>query len=174
MYVLSRCDASCTQGWSVIHVDPNGNIAGYLVYNQQLTFGTNWTLQAISVDASAVPVGDSLSINSYGWSSAWTWQDIAFIGFQPINPSIPVIRSGTTGNIGGSALAAGQCVSGTASVPGATTSMVAIATPVVDPGDAFTWKAYVSAADTVTVKVCTNVASGGTPTASSYNVRVIQ
>jgi hypothetical protein len=34
------------------------------------------------------------------------------------------------------------------------------------------WRPYVSAAGTVTVKVCAAVA--GTPTASTYNVRVIQ
>jgi hypothetical protein len=52
--------------------------------------------------------------------------------------------------------------------------MAVSADPVTYPGDAFDWKAYVSAAGTVTVKVCTNLAAGGTPTASTYNVRVIQ
>lgn len=83
------------------------------------------------------------------------------------------ILSATTGSIGGTALSAGACASGTANVAGATTSMAAVATPVTYPGDAFTWKAYVSSSGVVTVKVCTNLAAGGTPTASAYNVRVL-
>jgi hypothetical protein len=79
---------------------------------------------------------------------------------------------GTTGSIGGSALLAGACSSGTATVSGATTAMVSDATPVSYPGDAFFWKAYVSGTNTVTVKVCAAIA--GTPTATTYNVRVIQ
>jgi hypothetical protein len=82
--------------------------------------------------------------------------------------------SGASGSIGGSALAAGACASGTVAVANATTSMAVVATPATYPGDAFDWKAYVSAAGTVTVKVCTNLAGGGTPAASTYNVRVVQ
>ncbi|MGB7547922.1 MAG: hypothetical protein WBM14_09240 [Terracidiphilus sp.] len=80
--------------------------------------------------------------------------------------------AGTTGSIGGSALAAGACTSGTVSIAGATTSMAVTATPATYPGDGMAWRPYVSAAGTVTVKVCADVA--GTPTASAYNVRVIQ
>jgi hypothetical protein len=94
------------------------------------------------------------------------------VGGSVILSSQPL--TGTTGSIGGSALTAGTCASGTASVANATTSMAVSADPVTYPGDAFDWKAYVSAAGTVTVKVCTNLAAGGTPTASTYNVRVIQ
>ena len=89
-------------------------------------------------------------------------------------PGFTGLFAGTTGSIGGSALTAGTCASGTATVTGATTAMAATASPVTYPGDAFGWRAYVSAAGTVTVKVCTNLAAGGTPTASTYNVRVIQ
>ncbi|VWB75866.1 outer membrane autotransporter [Burkholderia lata] len=80
--------------------------------------------------------------------------------------------SGTSASIGGSALAAGACSSGTVSITGATSSMVARATPVTYPGDGNLWEAYVSAANTVTVKVCAIVA--GTPSASTYNVRILQ
>jgi hypothetical protein len=79
--------------------------------------------------------------------------------------------SGVSGAIGGSPLAAGACAAGTASVSGAATSMGAQATPAAYPGDGFTWVAFVSAANTVTVKVC--AIAGGTPAASSYNVRVL-
>jgi len=82
--------------------------------------------------------------------------------------------TGTSGSIGGSPLTAGTCATGTVSVTGATTSMGVVATPATYPGDAFTWSGYVSSSNTVTVRVCTNLAAGGTPTASVYNVRVIQ
>ncbi len=85
----------------------------------------------------------------------------------------PVLK-GTSASIGGSALTAGNCASGTVPVTGSTTSMAVVVTPVTYPGDAYTWHGYVSATNTVTVKVCTNLAAGGTPTASAYIVRVIQ
>lgn len=80
--------------------------------------------------------------------------------------------SGTSSSIGGSALLAGACASTTVSVTGATTAMAVSVSPVTYPGDGNFWMGYVSASNTVTVKVCAAVA--GTPTASTYNVRVIQ
>lgn len=82
----------------------------------------------------------------------------------------PVLLSGTSGSLGGGALAAGACASTTLTVTGATTSMVATLSPNTYPGDSAYWKARVSAANTVTLYVCEAVA--GTPTASTYNVRV--
>lgn len=80
--------------------------------------------------------------------------------------------SGTSGSIGGSALAAGACTSGTVAVANSATSMAVVATPATYPGDGIFWHGYVSAAGTVTVKVCATIAA--TPTASAYNVRVLQ
>src|ERR1700739_189610 len=79
--------------------------------------------------------------------------------------------TGTTGSIGGAALAAGQCASGTVSVTGATTNMAVVATPVTYPGDGMAWRPYISSWGVVTFRVCGDVA--GSPTASTYNVRVI-
>ena len=78
--------------------------------------------------------------------------------------------TGTTGAIGGGALVAGACTSGTVAVGSSTTAMAVIASPVTYPGDGIFWHGYVSAAGTVTVKVCASVAA--TPIASNYNVRV--
>jgi hypothetical protein len=78
----------------------------------------------------------------------------------------------TSSSIGGSALLAGACASTTVSITGLTTAMTLITTPVTYPGDGTFWHAYASAAGTATVKVCESVA--GTPTASTYNIRVIQ
>lgn len=80
------------------------------------------------------------------------------------------VVAGTTAAIGGSPLQSGQCTSGVARLSGATSSMVAVASPVSDPGDGFIWQAFVSAANTVTVKVC--AIDRGTPRPVAYNVRV--
>lgn len=88
-----------------------------------------------------------------------------------VNGTSIVPLSGTSASIGGSALLAGACSSGTVSITGATTSMAVVATPATYPGDGSEWAAYVSSANTVTVKVCAIIAL--TPTASTYNVRVI-
>lgn len=77
----------------------------------------------------------------------------------------------TTGSIGGGALLAGACTSGTVSVTNAATTMAVQVSPNTYPGDGVFETAYVSSAGTVTVKVCASIAE--TPTASTYNVRVI-
>jgi len=82
--------------------------------------------------------------------------------------------TGTTTGVGGSSLSAGQCTSGTVTVTGATPSMSSAVSPATDPGTGFVWEGFVSAANTVTVRVCNVSGSTATPTASAYNVRVIQ
>ena len=77
----------------------------------------------------------------------------------------------STASIGGSVLLAGACSTGTTNVTGATTSMVAVASPVTAQPNGVQWQAYVSSAGVVTVNVCAIV--GLTPTSSVYNVRVI-
>ncbi len=99
-----------------------------------------------------------------------TLQDAA--GTLALTAQLPF--SGTTSSIGGGSLAAGACTTGAASVAGATTSMVADASPAADPGAGFTWNAFVSASGTVTVRVCNVSGATATPAAAAYNVRVIQ
>lgn len=84
---------------------------------------------------------------------------------------LPVLR-GTSGNLGGSAMTAGQTITATVSVIGATSGMAVALSPSTYPGDGFVWDAYVSSADTVTVRLTATLS--GTPTTSTYNVRVIQ
>lgn len=80
---------------------------------------------------------------------------------------------GTSASIGGGLLTAGTCASGTATVTGATTAMTTtLPIGATYPGDGFEIYSYVSAANTVTVKVCALVAL--TPTATTYSVAVIQ
>jgi len=80
--------------------------------------------------------------------------------------------TGTSGSLGGSAMTAGQTVTINVTVTGATVGMVPVVSPETYPGDGFVWDAYVSAADTVTVRL--TCVAAGTPTASLYDVRVIQ
>jgi hypothetical protein len=53
--------------------------------------------------------------------------------------------------------------------------MVVLVTPSggTIPGSEFFWDGYVSAADTVTVRVCNAKNGNATPTATTYTVRVI-
>jgi hypothetical protein len=87
--------------------------------------------------------------------------------------------SGTTGSIGG-AIAIGSCDTGTATITGATTSMVAIADATTSgaPGfsatGAFQVSAQVTSANTVTVSVCALLGASPIPTSSTYLVRVVQ
>jgi hypothetical protein len=78
--------------------------------------------------------------------------------------------SGTTGSVSGG-LTLGTCDTGTATVTGATTGMTAVASPVTDPGTGAIWNAWVSAPDTVTVKLCGLAIL--TPSATAFNVRVL-
>ncbi len=79
--------------------------------------------------------------------------------------------TGTSGAIGGSALTAGGSATGTVSIAGAASSMGVVVTPTTYPGTGFNWAGYVSSAGTVTVVV--NAIVAGTPTSTTYNVRVI-
>lgn len=84
--------------------------------------------------------------------------------------------AGTSGSIGGGSIANGACTTGTVAITGVTTGMTAAATPAggTQPGAGFTWDAYVSAAGTATVRVCNATGASNTPTATTYNVRVLQ
>lgn len=77
---------------------------------------------------------------------------------------------GTIGTITGTLLALGACNTGTATVTGATTTMEATASPVSDPGSTVVWHAWVSSANTVTVKECELIL--GTPNNTAFNVTV--
>lgn len=80
--------------------------------------------------------------------------------------------TGTSASIGGGALLAGACASTDTTVTGATVGMAAVSNPTTYPGNGSTWFSYVSAANTVTTKVCAIIAL--TPSASTYNIRVLQ
>lgn len=87
---------------------------------------------------------------------------------------VPVLGrySAVSSSLGGGSLTQGSCASTTVTVTGAASGMGVNVTPVADPGGQFFWKGFVSSANTVTVSVC-NGGSTGTPTATTYNVRVL-
>ncbi len=88
-----------------------------------------------------------------------------------IGGGLPIL-SGTTAAIGGGALAAGGTATGTVAIAGATTAMAVVVTPSAYPGNGVDWAGYVSSSGVVTVVITAIIAV--TPTATTYNVRVIQ
>lgn len=81
--------------------------------------------------------------------------------------------SGVSAAIGGSPLAAFASTSANTTVTGATTSMVAVASPTAYPGIHVDWQGYVVAADIVQVVVTNTSNATVTPASSIYNIRVI-
>ena len=170
----------------VMPCDPSGGVANALlpdatgIIGQTVTFTniaqsstTNCTLAPTnsetvngSTAALTVAPGQSLCVkatmtNQASPNPAWVF----------CNSTGPL--TGLTGSIGGGALTA-SCTSGTATVNGAVAGMPVLwsTSDGTDLGAAFTVKAAVSSANTVTVTVCAPVS--GTPAAKTYVVRVQQ
>lgn len=156
------------------------NTAGFFGGLHVLTGNTSADTAVIFQSQSgATTYGKILGDGGIAWGSAPTGGDLGpgtinATGLAINGASLSAVLSGTTGSIGGGSLANGACTSGTVAVTSSTTSMGVVATPATYPGDGFSWNGYVSAAGTVTVKVCNATGGTGTPTASTYNVRVLQ
>jgi hypothetical protein len=103
---------------------------------------------------------------------------LAFWAFRTSGQNAPsyiqsmAAMQATTGSIGGGALLAGSCASGTVAVTASLTGNAVLVSPNTYPGDGIVWFGYVSSNGTVTVKVCAILAL--TPSAGTYNVKVIQ
>lgn len=157
--------------------------------------GTNWFAATLPiVPVTAGPVAHEW-LNSYnGTTGAFTQTQPAFTDISGTATTAQIgtgtpsageyvdggtgawtalpILGGTSASMGGSPLIAGQTITANVTVTGATTSMVATCSPQTYPGDGTAWDAYVSAANTVTVRLTAVIAL--TPTASAYNVRVLK
>ena len=83
------------------------------------------------------------------------------------------VLTGSTGSLGGSAIANGACSTTVATITGAALGQAVIVTPTTVPGAGFFWDGYVSTTNTITVRVCNATGSTNSPTASGYNIRVI-
>lgn len=81
--------------------------------------------------------------------------------------------SATSGSIGGTLMAAGTQVSANVAVSGASNSMGVVVTPTVNPG-IVAWHGVVVAPSIVTVYLTNPTGGNVTPTATAYNIRVIQ
>jgi hypothetical protein len=84
------------------------------------------------------------------------------------------ILSGTTSAISGTLTGVGTCTSATTvTIAGAATNMGVVVSPTTFPGASAQWFGWVSASNTVSIEVCSLLATL-TLTSSTYNVRVIQ
>jgi hypothetical protein len=142
-----------------------------------------WNGQSCGADTGIVDASGNLSMSGTigfkgiaGGSSGYTMTgsptSLRTITWPDASGTVGLVLTGTTGSLGGSALGAGACTSTTVSITGATTSMTASVSPAADPGAGFSWMGFVSSSGTVTVRLCAIAA--GTPTSTTYNVRVIQ
>lgn len=140
------------------------------------------TSTLISVDSSGTVIAapsstarGNLGLGDSATLASSTWLKTANNLSELVNTSTARTNLGfistTTASIGGAALTTGNCTSTTVTITGAatTTGSVVDASPQVYPGDGIFWKAYVSAANVVTVKAC--AVTSTTPTASKYNVK---
>jgi len=123
-------------------------------------------------NGNGAPSGSCVSGSTYTDSSTgYAWSCKASVWVLGATSGM---MTGTTGAIGGGALLAGACASGTATVTGAAVGMPTIATPsdgtnIAALGTSIT--ATVTATNTVTVNVCALLAL--TPTSKAYSVRVL-
>lgn len=133
----------------------------YLIGCTQSASG-NWPTGFVSLGANNIGITDGGQIQLQ-------------IGVNGI--TLPTASGGAfqTGSIGGGSLTAGTCASTTVVLAsGVVTSTAAfITTPTKDPGPDFYWETVLVASSSVSTRVC---AAGitGTPTASTYNVKIIQ
>lgn len=110
------------------------------------------------------------SINTAGSINA---SSLAQSGARVLTPGdLPL--TGQTGSILGQSYTAGQCAASALTVAGTQTGMVATANPETDPGSGFVWEAFISAANTVLVRLCNISGVTATATASVYDVRVMR
>lgn len=146
---LSGAGALTDDGLDIVIVGSNVNSAT-LKANGSHSLGIN-NSGLVNVNGATGSAGQFLQGSGLGWS----------------NPYMSVQVT----SLGGNPLIAGACDSNSATLTGASAGMGVVATPNTYPGDGFYWVGYVSSTNNVTVKICSVV--GGTPTASTYEVRVL-
>lgn len=139
--------------------------------------GTNYFAVIIQVQPQNTPsvihqwISAYNSITGVFSQSQPSFEDLSGSATVSQLPASVVPLVGTTGSMGGSPMTLGQTITATASVPGSTTSMAVVVSPVTSPGNGFVFDAFVSAAGTVTARL--TCVAAGTPTASVFNCRCI-
>jgi hypothetical protein len=131
-----------------------------------------------SVGIPALPAANQVSLtNSSGiqtYSPSLPWSMVSGTpttraGYG-ISDAAPKPLTGSVSITGGSLLLGGCLTTATATVTGAASGNVVVATPAADPG-AWIANAWVSAANTVSLRVCAGVAE--TLSTQTWNIRVI-
>lgn len=155
------------------------NTTGAFTVTVKLSNGTGGSTGTGVVLPQGTNNSTSITLYTNGVTDVWPEVSAAtnFVVSNALSVAgVPVLGSlsGVSGSIGGGALGNAACTTGTVTVNGATTSMAVAVTPNTFPGASIYYRAYVSSANTVTVSVCSAASGGSTPTASTYNVRVIQ
>lgn len=162
---------------NVIGGNPSGSTADITVMAapscSTSSSALNWTTNSgigcnSSINAATLAGGTFSSPGAIGNGTPGTG---AFTSLTINGTTILPVLTGTTNSFGGGLLTVGSCATGTATVTGATTGMVAVASPNTYQGDGVQFQAYVSSANTVTVKACALLLI--TPPTSTYNVRVL-
>ena len=129
--------------------------------------GGNWYASAIPI----VPLNTPAVLHQ--WLKSYDDTTGLFTQTQPAMSDITgAPLSGVSGSLGGSAMTAGQTITIAVTIAGAVVGMVATTSPRTYPGDGFVWDAYISAVNTVTVRLTATLAA--TPVASLFDVRVVQ
>lgn len=155
------------------------NTTGAFTVTVKLSNGTGGSTGTGVVLPQGTNNSTSLTLYTNGVSDVWA-ENGAVPNFIIANSltvaGLPVLPnlSGTSGSLGGTGLAQGACSTTSVTIAGATTTMTVSASPQTFPGSGFFWRGYVSAANTVTVLICSAQGGTNTPTASLYNVRVEQ
>jgi len=133
------------------------------------TSGVPQLSQPAFADISGTPSTTQVPVQSL----TTTGTGAATLGAGVLNVPTPILPlTGATASMGGSVMTVGQTITATATVTGATTTMVAVCSPQSYPGAGFVWDAYISSANTVTARLTCVLA--GTPTGSIYSVRVLE
>lgn len=171
--VSARCNATC----STDVVTQDITTGGTVLASTTLRFGPSWTTQIFPLNLASRSLGDQISLKFVpGWIGGTIAEDIQFIGFIPYASASPL--SGTTSlwNNNGSGIPPNTCVAGpTVNIAGAKTNMAIVVTPAASPGTGLTWNnAYLSRGTVVQFEVCNVTSSSIVPSATTYNVRLIQ
>jgi hypothetical protein len=172
--------ATCTQNLNNLagRAFQTGDFLTVTAVGSTITAYINGTQVATVTDANFT--GGSPGILGF----AGTVTDVVFTGWSggpmdcangvvtSVVPGLPIICSlAGTSSAFATATTAGTCVQNTTAIAGATTSMVAMASPVSTPGVGAEWSAFVSSAGNVTINECAVAASAGGSIA--FNIRLI-
>jgi hypothetical protein len=174
----NRVLSGWTSGTPTIALSGTIDAATMTVANNEFTVPTDAANYGVSASTT---VGDASSIFRYSNNTALnvppgSQYELGTSNFTAANSYISYVQKyiqAISTALGGAPLLAGACATDAAvTATGAVAGDFVVATPTTYPGDGFfVPPPMVTGANTVTVKICASVA--GTPTASTYRIRVL-